>query len=118
MATHYGRRRSVASRLRMVFRADAIDAVGDKTKVAPGRDHELRNIDNPRALVTPGRSDLRPTLPGSDMTTYPHELTRSQRNPRPCEHPSIRSMPDTRDDPVGMPNPDNDLSVEAETLPH
>ena len=112
MATHYGRRRSVASRLRVVFRADAIDAVGDKTKVAPGRDHELRNIDNPRALVTPGRSDLRPTLPGSDMTT------KSQGHPRPCERPSIRSMPDTRDDPVGMPDPDNDLSVEAETLPH
>ena len=118
MATHYGRRRSVVSRLRVVFRADAIDAVGDKTKVAPGRDHELRNIDNPRALVTPGRSDLRPTLPGSDMTTYPHELTRSQGHPRPCERPSIHGIHDTREDPIGTLNPDNDLSVEAETLPH
>ena len=118
MATHYGRRRSVASRLRVVFRADAIDAVGDKTKVAPGRDHELRNIDNPRALVTPGRSDLRPTLPGSDMTTYPHELTRSQGHPRPCERPSIHGIHDTCEDPIGTLDPDDDLSVEAETLPH
>ena len=101
-----------------MFRADAIDAVGDKTSVASGRGHGFRNIDNPRALVTPGRSDLKPTLPGSDMTTYPHELTRSQRNPRPCERPSIHGIHDTREDPIVTLDPDNGLSVEAETLPH
>ena len=48
----------------MVFRADAIDAVGDKTKVAPGRGHGFHNIDGPIAPVMPERSDLRPTPPG------------------------------------------------------
>ena len=39
-------------------------AASDKIKVATGQGYGSHGIDNPMALVMPGCSDLRPTLPG------------------------------------------------------
>ena len=44
-------------------------AASDKAKVATGRGHGSHDIDNPMALVMPGCSDLRPTLPGGAVVT-------------------------------------------------
>ena len=46
-----------------------VEAVSDKIKVATGRGHGSHDIDNPMALVMPGCSDLRPTLPGRAVVT-------------------------------------------------
>lgn len=56
--------------------------------------------------------------PAAARTSPPDWLQRSQGHPRPCERPSIHGIHDTQDDPIGTLDPDNDLSVEAETLPH
>ena len=44
-------------------------AASDKARVATGRGHGSHDIDNPMALVMPGCSDLRPTLPGGAVVT-------------------------------------------------
>ena len=40
-----------------------VEAASDKIKVATGQDYESPDIDSLIALVMPGCSDLRPTLP-------------------------------------------------------
>ena len=44
-------------------------AASDKAKVATWRGCGFRNTDNPMALVMPGCSGLRPTLPGRTVVT-------------------------------------------------
>ena len=46
-----------------------VEAASDKIKVATEQGHGSHDIDNPMALVMPGCSDLRPTLPGRTMVT-------------------------------------------------
>ena len=46
-----------------------VEAASNKIKVATGQGYGFRNIDNPMALVMPGCSDLRPTLPGRAVVT-------------------------------------------------
>ena len=41
----------------------------NKARVATGRGHGSHDTDNPMALVMPGCSDLRPTLPGGAVVT-------------------------------------------------
>ena len=43
--------------------------MNNKIKVATGRGHESHDTDNPMALVMPGCSDLRSTLPGGAVVT-------------------------------------------------
>lgn len=51
-----------------------VEAVNNKIKVATGQGYGFRNIDNLHGPMMLGRLDLRPTLPGGDVTTCPHEL--------------------------------------------
>lgn len=43
--------------------------MSEKAKVATGQGHGSHDIDNLIALVMPGCSDLRPTLPGRAVVT-------------------------------------------------
>ena len=43
--------------------------MSEKARVATGQGHGSHDIDNPMALVMPGCSDLRPTLPGGAVVT-------------------------------------------------
>ena len=46
-----------------------VEAASDKAGVATGRGHGSHDTDNPMALVMPGCSDLRSTLPGGAVVT-------------------------------------------------